>query len=525
MTLFIRRPVATALVMIAVLLFGAMSYRSIPVSDLPNVDFPTILVTASYPGSNPETMAAAVATPLEKQFSTIAGLDSMTSTSSLGLTQITLQFALDRSIDAAAQDVQAAISAVAQALPRDMPNPPSFQKVNPSDMPVIYIALTSPTLPTYRLDEYGETLLAQRLSTLPGVAQVMVYGAQKYAVRVQLNPKALARRQIGLDQVVTAVQEANPNLPTGTLWGKATAPNIQVNGQLNNAAAFRPVIVTYRNGAPVRLRDVGRVIDSVETSRTASWYIDQRAVVLAVQRQPGSNTVAVASAVRALLPTFRHQLPASVSLHVLFDRSAAIKASVRDVQFTLVLTLVLVVLVIFAFLRNVSATIIPSLALPLSVVGTFAVMNLLHFSLDNLSLMALTLSLGFVVDDAVVMLENIVRHMEMGKPPYQAAVDGAKEISFTIVSMTLSLAAVFLPLLFLGGIIGRLFFEFAVTITVAILISGFVSLSLTPMMCSRFLRPTAQQRHGRLYRASEAVFQGVLHAYERSLALVMRHRL
>ncbi|HXH27559.1 MAG TPA: efflux RND transporter permease subunit [Candidatus Polarisedimenticolia bacterium] len=526
--LFIRRPVMTTLVMLAILMFGAMAYNRLPVSDLPNVDFPTIQVSANLPGASPETMASAVATPLERQFTTIAGLASMTSGSAQGSTQITLQFDLSRQLDAAAQDVQAAIAKVSSQLPQDMPSPPTYQKVNPADSPILYIALTSPTLPLWTLDEYGETLMAQRISTVSGVAQVLIYGSQKYAVRAQLDPRALATRGIGLDEISGAISSENVNLPTGTLYGAHKAFTVQADGQLTEAAAYDPLIVAYRNGSPVRLKDLGRVIDSVENDKTAAWYgdrdIEQRSIVLAVQRQPGTNTVEVAGAVRSLLPTFRHQLPASVSMHLLYDRSESIQASVSDVKFTLLLTLALVVLVIFLFLRNLSATVIPSLALPMSIVGTFAVMYALGYSLDNLSLMALTLSVGFVVDDAIVMLENIVRHMEHGEAPFQAALNGSREISFTILSMTLSLAAVFIPVLFMGGIIGRLFHEFAVTIGTAVLVSGFVSLTLTPMLSSRFLRPPGEERHGRVYVATERVFQVSLRLYEDSLRWVLRHR-
>jgi HAE1 family hydrophobic/amphiphilic exporter-1 len=521
---FIRRPVMTTLVMAAILLFGLVAYRFLPVSDLPNVDFPTIQVSAGLPGANPETMASAVATPLERQFSTIAGLEVMTSSNGQGSTQITLQFALNRDLDAAAQDVQAAIAAALRRLPADMPSPPSYRKVNPAASPILYIALTSPTIPLYTLDEYAETMLAERISTVSGVAQVQVYGSQKYAVRVQLDPDALASRGIGLDEVQNAIRNANVNLPVGNLDGRHKAYTIQASGQLLDAQAYRPVVVTYRNGRPVRLEELGRVLDSVENDKTAAWYVDQRAMVLAVQRQPGTNTVAVASAVKQLLPTFRDQLPASVAMNVLFDRSESIRASVNDVKATLFIALVLVVLVIFLFLRNFSATVIPSVALPLSLIGTFAVMHLLGYSLDNLSLMALTLSVGFVVDDAIVMLENIVRHMEAGEKPFEAAIRGAREIGFTIVSMTLALTAVFIPVLFMGGIVGRLFHEFAVTIAVAILTSGFVSLTLTPMLSSRFLRPSGQARHGRIYGVSERAFGGLLAGYEHGLRWSLRHR-
>jgi HAE1 family hydrophobic/amphiphilic exporter-1 len=523
--LFIRRPVMTTLVMLAILMFGIMGYRLLPVSDLPNVDFPTIQVNASLPGASPETMASAVATPLERQFSTIAGLDSMSSTSGLGYTNITLQFTLSRDIDGAAQDVQAMIAKSARDLPQDMPSPPSYQKVNPADSPVLYLNVNSPTLRLSDVDEYAETFLAQRISMVSGVAQVSVYGAQKYAVRVQLDPRALASRQIGINEVVNAIDSGNVNLPTGTLWGRHEAVTVQASGQLTDAAQYRPLIVAYRNGSPVRLEQLGRVFDSVENDKTASWVGDERAIVLAIQRQPGTNTVEVVDSIKAILPVLQAQIPPSVSIGIRYDRSVSIRDSVHDVKFTLFLALMLVILVIFLFLRNLSATIIPSLALPMSIVGTFAAMYLLGYSLDNLSLMALTLSVGFVVDDAIVMLENIVRHMEHGEAPMQAALRGSREIGFTIVSMTLSLAAVFIPVLFMGGILGRLLHEFAVTIGVAILVSGAVSLSLTPMMCSRFLRPPAGERHGKLYAASERVFDGMLHFYDWSLQKVLRHRL
>jgi HAE1 family hydrophobic/amphiphilic exporter-1 len=522
--LFIRRPVMTTLVMLAILIFGIVGYRLLPVSDLPNVDFPTIVVSASLPGATPETMASSVAMPLERQFSTIAGIDAMTSANSMGSTQITLQFNLSRDLDAAAQDVQSAVASALGRLPSDMPSPPSYRKVNPADSPILMIALTGSTLPLYVLDEYAETMIAERISMVSGVAQVLVYGSQKYAVRAQLDPRILASRGIGLDEVAAAIRAANVNLPTGILDGAQRAYTVQASGLLEDAQAFEPVIVAYRNGQPVRLGELGRVLDSVENDRAAAWLGDQRAIVLAVQRQPGTNTVAVANAVKALLPSFRDLLPASIEMRVLFDRSESIRASVEDVKRTLLITLVLVVMVIFLFLRNLSATVIPSLSLPMSVVGTFALMRLLGYSLDNLSLMALTLSVGFVVDDAIVMLENIVRHMEMGEPPLTAAFHGSREIGFTIVSMTLSLVAVFIPVLFMGGILGRLFQEFAVTITIAILISGFVSLTLTPMLSSRFLRPSAQAHHGRFYAASERAFQKSLALYERGLRWSLEHR-
>jgi HAE1 family hydrophobic/amphiphilic exporter-1 len=520
--LFIKRPVLTTLFMTALLLAGVMGYRLLPVSDLPNVDFPTIQVQAALPGASPETMASAVATPLERQFTTIAGIDSMTSSSALGLTQITIQFTLSRNIDAAAQDVQAAITKTLPLLPPGMPTPPTYQKVNPADQPVLYLSLSSPTLPLYTVDEYAQTWLGQRISTISGVAQVQVFGSQKYAVRVQVDPRALAARGLGIDEIEQAISRGNVNLPTGTLYGQKQAYTIQASGQLTDAAAYRPLIVAYRNGSPVRLEELGRVIDSVQTDKVASWYNDERAVILAIQRQPGTNTVEVVDAIRALLPTFRTQLPAAINLNVLYDRSVAIRESVHDVQFTLMLSIALVVMVIFLFLRNVSATIIPSLAVPMSIITTFGAMYLLGYTIDILSLMALTLSVGFVVDDAVVMLENIVRHMEHGESRMEAALKGAREIGFTILSMTLSLAAVFLPVLFMGGVVGRLLHEFAVVIGVAVLVSGLVSLTLTPMLCSRFLRPPTAS-HGRFYRTSERFFDGMLRTYDVTLQWALRH--
>ncbi len=520
--LFIRRPVLTTLLMAAILLFGVMGFRLLPVSDLPNVDFPTIQVQAALPGASPETMASAVATPLEKQFLTIAGIDSMTSSSALGITQITVQFSLDRSIDAAAQDVQAAITKAAPLLPPGMPTPPTYQKVNPADQPVLYLALSSLTLPLYQVDDYAQTFLAQRISTINGVAQVQVFGSQKYAVRVQVDPRALATRGIGIDEVEQAVAAANVNLPTGTLYGQHQAVTLQATGQLMDADAYRPVIVAYRNGSPVRLEELGRIINSVQTDKVASWYRGERAVILAIQRQPGTNTVEIVDSIHTLLPAFREALPAAMNLVTLYDRSVAIRNSVHDVEMTLLLAIALVVLVIFLFLRNLSATVIPSLAVPMSIIGTFAVMYVLGYTLDIISLMALTLCVGFVVDDAVVMLENIVRHMEAGMPRMEAALKGAREIGFTILSMTLSLAAVFIPVLFMGGVVGRLLHEFAVTIGVAVLISGFVSLTLTPMLCSRFLRPPGHS-HGRLYLLSERAFDGMLRLYDRTLQWTLRH--
>src|SRR5262245_38538456 len=520
---FIRRPVATTLVMLGILLFGIAGYRSLPVSDLPNVDYPTINVKAGLPGANSDTMAAAVALPLEKQFSTIAGLDSMSSQNFLGNTSITLQFNLKRSIDGAAQDVQNAITQAARQLPANMPAPPSISKVNPADQPVLNLALSSSTLPLSEVDEYAETLIAQSISTVNGVAQVQVYGAAKFAVHVQLDPHEMATRQIGIDDVNNALSDGNVNLPAGVLYGPQRAVTLQATGQLFKAVDYARLIVTYRNGSPIRMSDLGRVVDGIENPYNASWYYSKdqpggsRAIQLAISKQPGTNAVEVVDSIKAMLPNLQAQLPPSVQMRTLFDRSLTIRNSVEDVKFTLALALILVVLVIFLFLRNLSATVIPSLALPFSVVGTFSVMYLCGFSIDNLSLMALTLAVGFVVDDAIVMLENIVRHMEQGKTALQAAFDAANEIGFTIVSMTISLAAVFIPVLFLGGVLGRLLNEFAVTIMSAILVSGFVSLTLSPMLCSRFLKHDHQQAHGRLFNFFERIQDGLTHFYDRCL--------
>ena len=544
--LFIQRPITTTLIMAGIVLFGLIGYRSLPVSDLPNVDYPTIQVTAELPGASPETMASSVATPLERQFSTIAGLATVSSTSTLGNTQVTLQFDLSRNIDAAAQDVQTAIAQAARQLPTGMPNQPTLKKVNPADQPIVYLMVSSPTLPLSKVNEYADTTLAQRLSTISGVAQVLVTGEQKYAVRVQVNPSALASRGIGIDDVATALQRGNTNLPVGTLYGIHQNLTVQANGQLTNAEEYRQLIVAYRNGAPVALRDLGDVVDSVENNRLASRYNGQQVVTLTIQRQPGTNTVAVVDAIRNLLPAFRQQLPASIKLDVLYDRSESIRESVNDVQFSLLLAIGLVVLVIFLFLRNVRATFIPTLALPTSIVFTFAIMYLLGFSLDNLSLMALTLSVGFVVDDAVVMLENIVRRMEEGEGAMEAALKGSREIGFTIVSMTVSLVAVFIPVLFLSGILGRLFREFAITISVAILVSGFVSLSLTPMLCSRLLKAVGRRKdegepgregapqpedadrmtavHGKFWQKTERVYEWLVGGYRWTLQLALEHR-
>jgi HAE1 family hydrophobic/amphiphilic exporter-1 len=511
--------------MTGILIFGLGAYRLLPVSTLPQVDFPTIQVTGELPGASPETMASAVATVLERQFSTIAGIDEMSSVSGQGVTRITIQFALDRDIDAAAQDVNSAIASAARQLPATMPAPPSFRKVNPADFPIYYLALTSQTLPLSTVNEYAETYLAQRISTINGVAQVQVFGQQKYAVRVQIDPNALASRGVGINDVEQALAQANVNLPTGTLYGKDRMFAVQATGQLNDAAAFRPIIVTYRNGSPIRLQELGQVVDGVQNDKVAAWFKGKRGIVLAIQRQPGTNTIDVVDSIKKLMPTFRAEVPPAIDIETLYDRSVTIRASVNEVQFTLYLALALVVMVIFLFLRNIPATVIPSIALPMSIIGTFSVMYLFGYSLDNISLMALTLCVGFVVDDAIVMLENITRHIESGKSVMQATLDGSREIVFTIISMTISLAAVFIPVLFMGGILGRLLHEFAVTIMAAVLISGFVSLTLTPMMCSRILKAhDRNSRHGRLYNAFERGFDAWRDAYDASLRWTLRHQ-
>ncbi len=525
---FIRRPIATSLLMAAIALFGVVAYRTLPVSDLPAVEYPTINVGANLPGADPTTMASTVATVLERQFTTIAGVDSMTSFSGTGFSSITLQFDLNRDIDSAAVDVQSAIAAVMPLLPPGMPTPPSFRKQNPADQPIINFVLTSSTIPMYQLDEYAETLMAQRISMVSGVSLVNVQGAQKYAVRVQLDPDKLVAKSIGLNEVSTAIRSWNVNAPTGTLYGPNQAFNIQANGQLMNAEAFKSMIVAWRNGAPVRLGEIADVVDGVENIRNISTRFTaeggERAIMLQVMRQPGSNTVEVADRVKALIPMFQKQLPPSVQLVIRADRSQTIRQGFRDIQFTMWITLALVVGVIFLFLRNASATVIPSLALPFAILGTFAVMALFHYSLDSLSMMALILSIGFVVDDAIVMLENIVRHIEHGEAPMVAALRGSREVGFTIVSMTISLAAVFIPVLFMGGVLGRLFREFAVTITTAVLISGLVSITLTPMLCSRFLRMKKPGAGGWLSRAAAWPFDQMSLFYAWSLRGVLKYR-
>ncbi len=525
---FIRRPIATSLLMAGFAVFGVMAYKALPVSDLPNVDFPTLSVSASLPGADPATMASAVATPLERQFTTIAGIDSMTSVNSLGSTQITLQFDLDREIDGAAVDLQTAIAAAMPLLPPGMPSPPSFRKVNPAESPIMFLTLTSETLPMNKVDEYAQTVIAQRLSMIPGVAQVNVMGGQKYAVRVKVNPDRLASRGIGINQVANALQQWNVNLPVGTIWGREQALNIQANGQLFDADGFANQIISYRNGAPVKLKDLATVIDGVEDERTAAYLyqngVKHRIVMLMVMRQPGSNVIQVNDAIKAVLPQLQKQLPPAVVLGIRGDRSKNIREAFNDVQTTMAITIGLVILVIALFLRSGSATVIPALALPFSLLGTVSVIYLLGFSLNNISMMALILSIGFVVDDAIVMLENIVRHMERGETAMQAAVRGSREIWFTILSMTISLAAVFIPLLFMGGILGRLFREFAVSICLAVLISGFVSISLTPMLCSRILRPPDMSKPaGWLSRKLERGFQALLKFYGTTLRWTVRH--
>ncbi|MBN9396032.1 MAG: efflux RND transporter permease subunit [Candidatus Melainabacteria bacterium] len=522
--LFIIRPVMTTLVMAAMVIFGIISFFTLPVTDLPAIDYPSITVSASVPGANAETMASAVATPLEKQFSTIAGLDSINSTSALGTSTITLQFNLDRKIDGAAQDVQSAIIAARPFLPANMPTPPTFRKVNPGDIPILFIALSSKTLPLYTVDEYAENIIAQRISMVSGVAQVMVFGSQIYAPHVQVDPRKLASYGIGIDQVATAVQQANVNLPCGTLYGPDTAYNIMANGQLFNAQAFAPLIVTYKDGSPIRLQDIGRVVDSVQTDKVASWYNGNRAVVLAVQRQPGTNTIQIVDSIKKMMPTFRAILPDAVNLEILFDRSISIRHSVEDVQRTLVITVGLVILVVMLSLGSASTTVIASWTLPIAILGTFAAMKLFGFTMNTISLMALTLSVGFVVDDAIVVLENIVRHLEKGEPPLMAAVNGSREISFTVISMTISLIAVFIPILLMGGLVGRLFFQFAVTISVAILISGFVSLTLTPMLCSRYLKSFEGDKKSWLHHQSERAFEQLTRAYDWSLKIALNNK-
>ena len=520
--LCIKRPVMTTLVMAAILIFGAVAYRSLPVAELPNVDFPTIEISANLAGASPETMASAVATPIENQLSQIGGVKTMTSVSSQGATRITLEFNLNRNIDAAALDVQTALSVAQRRLPSEMLDAPSFRKRNPADFAIFYMRVSSATLPISTLNDYAETVLQQRMSTIPGVAQIQFWGAQKYAVRVQIDPGRLVAKNVSLDDVERAIRAGNSNLPTGSLSGPDKEISIKTTGNLNGATDYNNIVVAYRNGAAVRVRDIGRAIDSVEQDKVSTWFGTEQGMLMAIYRQPGSNTVEIVDQINSVLPQLRLQIPAAINLEVMYDRSQGIRASIDEVEFTLLLAAALVVLVIFLFLRNLTATFIASIALPISVVGTFAAMYVLGFSLNNLSLMALTLAVGFVVDDAIVMLENIVRYREKGMSVMQAALVGSREIGFTIISMTISLVAVFIPIIFMGGMVGRLLNEFAITITAAILVSGVVSLTLTPMLCSRMLTGT-HQKHGRLYKWSEAVFDGMLWVYDKCLLWCLRH--
>jgi len=519
--IFIHRPVATSMLVAAIVIFGLIAFRSLPVNDLPNVDFPTIQVTAELPGANPEIMASTVATPLERQFSQISGVDTMNSVNTTGRTRITLQFSLSRDIDAAAQDVQTAISQAMRRLPDDL-DPPTLRKVNPADSPILFLALTAATLPMQALDEFADTNIAQRLSTVTGVAQVVVFGSQKYAVRVYLDPDAMAKRGLGLDKVVSAIQSANSNLPAGVLQGSARSFTVKSSGKLERAKNFNELIVAYQNGMPVRLADVGRAEDSIENMKIKSWLNGDRAIILAVYRQPGANTVETVRSIRALFPAIEREAPPGVKINVVNDRAEFIQSSINEVEFHLLLSVALVVLVILVFLRNARSTLITALILPTSVIGTFGAMYILGFSLNNLSLMAVILAVGFVVDDAIVVLENITRHMEMGKDRMRAALEGAQEIGFTVLSMTVSLAAVFIPILFMQGILGRLFREFAVTVGMAVLISGVVALSMTPMLCSLMLKPT--HGHGRAYLFFERMFDAMRDFYGSTLRWSMRHR-
>jgi hydrophobe/amphiphile efflux-1 (HAE1) family protein len=521
---FIRRPIATSLLMAGVVMMGLLGYFLLPVSALPPVDFPTIQVTGQYPGAGPDVMVSSVTTPLERQFGQISGLSQMTSISSFGNSSITLQFDLDRDIDAAAQDVQAAMNAANGVLPR-MPNPPTYSKVNPADAPILTLAITSEVLPLEKVNDLADTVLAQKLSEVSGVGLVTIEGNQKPAVRVRMNPAALAGLGLGFEDVRTALTQNNINAPKGSFDGARQSYAIGANDQIFSAGDFANIIVAYRNGSPVRLGDLGQVIDNVENVRLAGWVGQKPAVILDIQRQPGANIIETADRVKALLPRLRASIPPSVKVTILTDRTATIRASVRDVQFTLLLTVALVVMVIFVFLRKLWATVIPSVALPLAVIGTFGVMKLIGFSLDNLSLMALTISTGFVVDDAIVMIENIVRFIEGGEQPLQAALKGAKQIGFTVISLSFSLVAVFIPLIFMTGIVGRLFREFAITLSIAVLVSAIVSLTLTPMMCARLLEPEDKTKHSRLYELTERFFKGMLNAYERGLQWVLRHQL
>jgi hydrophobe/amphiphile efflux-1 (HAE1) family protein len=521
---FIRRPIATSLLMLGVLVFGIGAYGLLPVAALPKVDFPTIVVSVNYPGASPDTMASAIATPLEQQFAAIPSLDQMTSTSGIGSLSITLQFDLERNIDGAAQDVQTAINAATGVLPKDLPNPPTYRKTNPADRPVLIYAVHSDALPIYKVDDYAYTILAQKLSTVKGVSESRIFGQQPYAVHVQIDPGALAARGIGFEDVRNALVATSVNRPKGSLAGQHQTFTLDTNDQLFNAASYRDVIAAYRNGAPVRLKDVGDVIDSVQNVRIGAWYYDTPAEGLAIQRQAGANTIELVDTIKSNVPVLQESIPPSVKVDLVSDRSLVIRAAVHDVQFTMMLTIGLVVLVIFLFLRTLWATVIPSMAVPLSLLATFGVMYAVGYSLDNISLMALTISVGFVVDDAIVMIENIVRYIEQGERPLDAALKGAGQIGFTIISITFSLIAVFIPLLFMGGIIGRLFREFAVTVTVAVVASAFISLTLTPVLCSLFLKQQGLHPAGRFNRLAEGFFTGMLRGYDRGLAFVFRHQ-
>ena len=521
---FIRRPVATSLLMVGVVIMGMLGYFLLPISALPTVDFPTIQVTAEYPGASPDVMASSVTTPLERQLGEIPGLTSMTSVSSFANTNIVLQFTLARDIDAAAQDVQAAINAAKGVLPAGIPNPPIYQKVNPADTPILTLALDSDSLPLPRVNDLADTILAQKLSEVTGVGLVLIEGNQKPAVRVQIDPAALAGLGLGLDDIRTALGANNVNQPKGSFDGARQSYAIGANDQIYTADQFQKIIVAYRNGAPVRLGDIGKVVDNVENVRLAAWVGSKPSVVLDILRQPGANIIETADRVKALLPKLRASLPPSVRVNILTDRTQTIRASVADVQFTLILTVFLVIMVIFVFLRKFWATVIPSVALPLAIIGTFGVMELVGFSLDNLSLMALTIATGFVVDDAIVMIENIVRFIEMGDPPMEAALKGARQIGFTVISLSISLIAVFIPLLFMTGIVGRLFREFAITLSVSVAVSAFVSLTLTPMMCARLLKAEKDEKHGHFYQVTERMFNRLLQTYETGLKWVLRHQ-
>jgi len=522
---FIRRPVATSLLMLGVLVFGIVAYGLLPVAALPNVDFPTITVSVQYPGASPDTMASAVATPLEQQFAAIPSLDQMTSFSGIGVTVITMQFALKRNIDAAAQDVQQAINAASGLLPKDLPSPPTYRKTNPADFPVIIYAVHSNSVPVYRIDDYANTILAQKMSTVPGVGESRVFGQKQYAVRVQVDPAAIASRGISLEDIRNAIASSSVDRPKGNLENSYQSITLDTNDQILNAAGYRKLIIAYRKGAPVRLGDVAKVTDSVQNDRVGAWYKGIPAEGLAIQRAPGANTIQVVDTIKSMLPRLMESIPPSVHVDLMSDRSLIIRAAVHDVQFTMMVTVLLVVLVIFVFLRTVWATVIPSIAVPLSLLATFAVMYLLDFNLDNISLMALTISVGFIVDDAIVMIENVVRYLEQGYPPFEAALKGAGQIGFTIISITFSLIAVFIPLFLMGGIIGRLFREFAVTVSVAVIASALISLTLTPVMCSLFLKSRGEHHQpNRVNRLAERGFEAFLHGYDRGLRFILRHQ-